>query len=406
MSQNDAIGSIGDAAGDTSGGEPASAARPLGGITVVELGHSVAAPFAGQILADLGARVVKIENPATGDDARSWGPPFWNDASTIFQSVNRNKLSAAVNLKDPEQLAKLRSFIVCQADVVIQNMRAGLVSQFGIGEELRAENPRLIYCNLGAFGSSGPLVGKPGYDPLMQAFGGIMSVTGNPGEPPIRVGVSLIDQGSGMWSVIGIVSALYRRTFSGEGCTVDTSLFETALAWTNAQSASYNATGKLPGRNGSENPGLVPYRVFEASDGYVMIAAGNDNLFRRLAGALGHPEWLEDERFKTNPRRVENRAFVNAAVQDIIATRTAAEWIEIVEAAGVPIAPLQSMDEVINHPQTQALGIVQQAPESGMSLIGLPLRFNGERGPLRNAPPALGADTAVILGDGESAGND
>lgn len=375
---------------------PASA--PLTGITVVELGHSVAAPFAGQTLADLGARVIKIENPERGDDARNWGPPFWNGAAVIFQSVNRNKMSAAVDMKDPDELARLRDFIVEEADVVIQNMRAGLVSQYGIGAELRERNPKLIYCNLGAFGSKGPYVNRPGYDPLMQAFGGIMSVTGNEGEPPVRVGVSIIDQGAGMWSVIGILSALHRRDVTGEGCTVDTSLFETALSWITSASASVHATGRAPGRRGTENPGLVPYRVFEASDGYLMIAAGNDNLFRRLATAVGKADWLNDERFATNPRRVENRVMVNSAVQDVIQTKTVAEWLAIIEPAGVPVAPLQTIDQVIAHPQTQALGMQQQSPDApDMTLMALPLSFNGERPALRNAPPKLGQHSAVVL---------
>ncbi len=376
---------------------------PLKGLLVVELGHSVAAPFAGQVLADLGARVIKIENPAHGDDARRWGPPFWNGAATIFQSVNRNKQSAAVDLKDPEQLAALRTFIIEKADIVVQNMRSGLVSQYGVGAELRAENPRLIYCNLGAFGTTGPLSKRPGYDPLMQAFGGIMSVTGNDGEAPVRVGVSIIDQGAGLWSVIGILSALHRRALTGEGCTVDTSLFETALAWANAPNATYQATGKAPGRLGSQTPGLTPYKVFEANDGYILIAAGNDNLFRRLAEAVGHSEWLDDERFATNPKRVENRGLVNDAVQKVIATRSVSTWVDVFERANVPAAPLQSIDQVVKHPQTQALGMLQKAPDADMTLMGLPLSFNGARPPLRNAPPPLGRETQEILGSTESA---
>ncbi len=376
---------------------PANA--PLEGIVVVELGHSVAAPFAGQILADLGARVIKIENPERGDDARNWGPPFWHGAATIFQSVNRNKESAAVDLKHPDQLAALRAFIIDKADIVIQNMRAGLVAQYGISAALREECPRLIYCNLGAFGTKGPLAKRPGYDPLMQAFGGLMSVTGNDGEAPVRVGVSIIDQGAGMWSVIGIVSALHRRNLTGEGCTVDTSLFETALAWVNSPNATFQATGKAPGRRGSETPGLAPYKVFEASDGYILIAAGNDNLFKRLAGAIGHNEWLADERFATNPHRVDNRQLINGMLQHVIAKRKVSEWVDLFESAGVPAAPLQSIDQVVAHPQTQALGMIQSAPDNGMKLMGLPLSFNGERPPLRNSPPALGVNTPVILGD-------
>lgn len=377
---------------------------PLAGLTVVELGHSVAAPFAGQILADLGARVIKIENPAGGDDARSWGPPFWQGASTIFHSVNRNKHSAAVDLKDTAQCAALRHFILTQADIVIQNMRPGLVTTFGLGEDLRLQKPALIYCNLGAFGHTGPYAGKPGYDPLMQAFGGIMSVTGHAGEPPVRAGVSIIDQGAGMWSVIGILSALQRRNLTGEGCTVDTSLFETALAWINAPSAAFQATGHAPGRSGSGNPGLVPYKVFEACDGPVMIAAGNDNLFRRLAKALGQQHWLDDSRFASNPARVENRDAVNSAVQDVIATRSRDEWLALLDAAGVPAAPLQTIDQVVAHEQTQALGIMQSIADEnanpGMKLMGLPLSFDRERPALRNEPPALGADSDVILNPG------
>ena len=277
-------------------------------------------------------------------------------------------------------------------------MRAGLVTQYGIGAELRERNPRLVYCNLGAFGAKGPYLNRPGYDPLMQAFGGIMSVTGNEGEPPVRVGVSIIDQGAGMWSVIGILAALHRRDVTGEGCTVDTSLFETALGWINSASASVHATGKAPGRRGSENAGLVPYRVFEAADGYLMIAAGNDNLFRRLATAIGKAEWLEDERFATNPSRVENRDVVNGAVQEAIGQKTVAEWLAIIEPAGVPVAPLQTIDQVIAHPQTQALGMLQQAPDKpDMTLMAVPLSFDGKRPELRSGPPKLGEHSEYVL---------
>lgn len=376
---------------------PPPAAQPLMGMTVVELGHSVAAPFAGQTLADLGARVIKIEQPGKGDDARNWGPPFWNGTATIFLSVNRNKMSAAIDLKNEDHRNTLRRFILDEADIVIQNMRAGLVESLGLGESLRDEKPSLIYCNLAAFGRCGPYAGKPGYDPLMQAFGGIMSMTGNEGDPPVRVGVSIIDQGAGMWSVIGILSALHRRHLTGEGCVVDTSLYETALAWVNAANATYQTTSSVAGRRGSENPGLVPYKVFQASDGFLMIAAGNDNLFRRLAEALGRREWLNDERFATNPKRVENRALVNQSVQDVIITKSVAQWLAIIESAGVPVAPLQSMDQVIAHEQTQALGILQKAGDSGLTLMGLPLSFNHERPPLVSSPPELGAHDAVVM---------
>ena len=379
--------------------EAGAAQAPLQGLTVVEIGHSVAAPFAGQVLADLGARVLKVENPQRGDDARGWGPPFWNGMATVFQSVNRNKLSAAIDLKNPVERDSLASFIVEEADIVVQNMRAGLLANLGLdATSLRARNPRLIYCNLGAFGATGPLAGRPGYDPLMQAFGGIMSVTGNEGEPPVRVGVSIVDQGAGMWAVIGILAALQRRNATGLGCEVDTSLFETALSWIGAASAGYQATGRIPPRRGSENPSLVPYKVFQASDGDLVIAAGNDNLFRKLAHALGRPDWLEDERFATNPARVMNRVVVNEAVQTMVGALSRAEVCALLDQVDVPVAPLQSIDQVLAHPQTQALDMFQQAPDLDLRLMGSPLSFDGKRPQFRSLPPELGADTEAILG--------
>jgi len=223
-----------------------------------------------------------------------------------------------------------------------------------------------------------------------------MSVTGEEGRPPVRVGPSLVDVGTGMWAVIGILAALRRRELTGEGCEIDTSLYETTLSWMNTQVAAYVATGKVPGRRGTENPSLVPYKVYRAADDYVLIAAGNDNLFRRLAGALGHPEWLEDPRFATNPERVRNREVVNAAVEAVVGTRKRAEWLTLLEGVGVPCAPIQALDQVMAHPQTKALEILQQAPK-GVALMGLPLSFDGIRPPLRKAPPELGADTDLIL---------
>ena len=375
-----------------------AAEQPLSGLTVVELGHSVAAPLAGHVFADLGARLVKIEKPKDGDDTRNWGPPFWHGAAATFQALNRNKNSVVIDLKDQAQIDALKRFIQDEADIVFQNMRPGLVKKLGLDAgSLRATKPSLIYCNMHAFGATGPLASKPGYDPLMQAFGGIMSITGEEGRPPVRVGPSLVDVGTGMWTVVGILSALRRRDLTGEGCEIDTSLYETSLSWVNTQVAGFLASGRVPQRRGTERPGLVPYKVFEASDGYLLIAAGNDNLFRRLANAMQCAHWLDDSRFATNPERVRNRSFVNEAVQAVIATKTRAEWFALLEDAGVPCAPLQTLDQVVAHPQTQALGILQQAPDSPMSLIGLPVSFDGKRPPLRRSPPALGADTSLVI---------
>ena len=370
---------------------------PLAGITVVELGHSVAAPYAGQVLGDLGARVIKVENPQGGDDARAWGPPFWHGSSATFQSLNRNKESVAVDLKDAAERARLRRLVVEQADVVVQNLRPGTVERYGLGEALRAESPRLVYCNLGAFGREGPWKDKPGYDPLMQAFGGIMSVTGEAGRAPVRVGPSIIDMGSAMWAVIGILAALRTRDATGEGCVVDTSLFETSLAWMTVPIAMYMASGRDPGRSGSEAAMIVPYKAYRARDRYLVIAAGNDALFARLCAALERPQWVADERFATNAARVKHREALNALIDEVVAQADAAEWGARLDRAGVPCAPLQAVSEVLAHAQTHAVEMVRPVPDGSMQLVGLPLRFDGERPALRSAPPALGADNERVF---------
>ena len=278
---------------------------PLEGVTVIEMGHSVAAPYAGEILGDLGADVIKIEK-ADGDDARKWAPPYWGEMSSTFQSLNRNKRSAIVNLKNPTEREALRRLIIERADVVIQNLRPGSAEEFGLDAELlRALKPDLIYCTIGAFGAKGPLKDRPGYDPLMQAFAGMMSVTGEPDQRPVRVGTSIIDMAAGMWAVIGVFSALLQRKNDGSGSTVDTSLYETALGWMCYHAANFQASGELPKRQGSGAAMIVPYRGYATKDGFIVIAAGNDKLFASLAKVLGHPEWIDDPRFLTNPGSCE-----------------------------------------------------------------------------------------------------
>ncbi|MDB5900144.1 MAG: frc 1 [Ramlibacter sp.] len=365
-------------------------ALPLAGYVVIELGHSVAAPFAGQILADLGAEVIKIEKPA-GDDARHWGPPFVDGASATFQALNRNKRSLVLDLRDKASFERLSTLIHERADVVLQNMRPGQVESLGLdAATLRARKPALVYCNLGAFGSVGPLAERPGYDPLMQAFSGIMSVVGEPGGDPVRVGPSIVDMGSGMWAALGIVSLLMRRRETGEGGVVDVSLFETAVTWMTMYSAQYLADGRLPGKNGSGQTGIVPYRAYRTADGDLVVAAGNNELFRRLCKVLGHPQWSEDARFSSNPVRVANAAALYALLEECFATRSSAEWTALLDAAGIPCAPVQDVAGMLAHPQTQALGIVQPVPGSSIPLIGLPMRLDGERPQPRGASPALG----------------
>ena len=370
----------------------------LSDLTVVELGHSVAAPFGGQTLAILGARVIKVENPENGDDARTWGPPFWEGASSCFQSLNREKLSVTVDFKNDHELEGLKHFIVSDADLVIQNQRPGLLKRFGLdGDSLRKSKPSLIYCNIGAFGAAGPLSEKPGYDPLMQAFSGIMSITGEEGRDPVRVGPSIIDMAAGMWCCIGLLSALHRRNQTGEGCEIDTSLYETALAWMTVPSAIYLSSDKVPARTGSEAPMLVPYKVYRAADDYLVIAAGNDNLFGRLCDVLGVPEWKTDVRFSSNPVRVKNRKTLNDSIQGLIEKDTRDSWIKKLDDGGVPNTPLQTVDQVLQHPQTAALGMLQNSPNGKMSLMGVPLSFDGERPGFLRDPPELGQHTKTIL---------
>jgi crotonobetainyl-CoA:carnitine CoA-transferase CaiB-like acyl-CoA transferase len=367
--------------------------QPLAGLVVVELGHSVAAPFAGQVLGDLGAEVIKIEKPA-GDDARQWGPPFVDGAAATFQALNRNKQSWALDLRDERQRAHLQALILERADVVIQNMRPGQVETLGLDAvSLRARKPALVYCNLGAFGRGGPLQARPGYDPLMQAFGGIMSVVGEPGGQPVRVGPSIIDMGAGLWAVLGIQAALLRRSATGEGATVDTSLFETAVAWMTMYAAQYQASGTLPGKNGSGQAGIVPYRAYRTADGDLVVAAGNNALFAKLCAALGQPEWAADPRFIDNPSRVQNADALYALLEPAFLARDSAAWIERLDAAGVPCAPVQDVAQMLEHPQTKSLQLLQPVAGSSIPMIGLPVRFDGARPRPRHASPALGADT-------------
>jgi crotonobetainyl-CoA:carnitine CoA-transferase CaiB-like acyl-CoA transferase len=375
-------------------------AKPLAGITVVEIGHSVAAPYAGLILSELGADVIKVENPKGGDYARGWGPPFWNGTASAFHGLNRGKTGITVNFGDPEEAGRLRRLIIDRADAVIQNLRAGVMQGYGLGAaELTAAKPSLIYCDLGAFGESGPMSSKPGYDPLMQAFAGIMSVTGEGGDrPPVRVGVSIVDMGSGMWATIGILAALFERTRTGRGGAVATSLYETALAWMTVPLAGYAANGEVRRPHGSGTAEIAPYQCFPTRGGWLMIAAGNDNLYRRLCATLGRPELGEDARFLTNGDRVVNRGVLVPMIEEITRTWDIEELMAALDKAGIPNAPLQNVAQVTEHPQTHAVGILQQGPEGALPTVGLPLAFDGERSSYERAAPELGEHNETVLG--------
>lgn len=378
-------------------GTPEQAVLPLTGVMVLELGHSVAAPFAGQILSDMGAQVIKIEK-AAGDDARKWGPPFVDHAAATFQALNRGKQSVVMDLRDTAQCRQLLHWIEDHVDVVLQNMRPGQVEELGLSSAvLCARKPALIYCNLGAFGGVGPMADRPGYDPLMQAFSGIMSVVGEPAGQPVRVGPSIVDMGAGMWAALGITSALHQRHSTGLGQVVDVSLFETAASWMSIYAAQYLASGEVPQKQGSGQTGIVPYRAYATSDGHLVVAAGNDGLFQKLCAVLGHVEWTQDARFLSNPLRVTHAATLYALIEPCFVQRSNADWTALLDAVGVPCAPVQNVADMVQHPQLQALDILQDVPGSTIPLMGLPTRFNGARPQPRHASPALGSTTLEAL---------
>src|SRR5437764_9169654 len=380
-------------------GESMASVTPLSGIVVIEIGHSIAAPYAGMILGELGAEVIKVENPKGGDAARGWGPPFQEGASTCFHSVNRAKRGIAIDLADPADAARLRSLILERADVVIHNLKYGALDKYGLGgAELVAAKPGLVWCNLAAFGNTGPLRDRPGYDPMMQAYSGLMSLVGEDGRPPVRVTASIIAMGAAMWSVIGILAALQERQRTGKGGIVDTSLLETGLAWMSIMLPIHLATGVLPERHGSGADMLVPYQAFAASDGYMMVAAGNDNLFRRLCAALDRPGLVEDPRFRSNGDRVVHRAELIPILAEIFGAQPRAYWAELLERAGIPNGPIHTLDQVVADAHVQALGILQRRPGNELSLIGLPLSFDGARPAFTKQAPALGEDNERILG--------
>jgi crotonobetainyl-CoA:carnitine CoA-transferase CaiB-like acyl-CoA transferase len=373
---------------------------PLAGTVVVEIGHSVAAPFAGLVLGQLGAEVIKVERPDGGDYARGWGPPMRNGSSALFHAINREKHSLAVDLRQSRERESLIRLILERADVVIQNLRTNSVEAHGLGaEELTRRKPELVYCNLSAFGTIGPLASKPGYDPLMQSYAGLMSVTGEEGRPPVRVGVSIIDIGAGLWSVIGIAAALLERSRTGRGGVVETSLYETALAWMGVHVTEFFASGVEPRRHGSGAAQIAPYEVFATSDGSLMIAAGNDNLFARFCDLLGQPQLKDDNRFRTNLARVRHRTELFSLLQRILHTGTTAHWRARLDSAKVPNAPLRSVKQAVSDPQTAALQILQDIGAADLKAVGLPIRFGGRRPASRLPSPQLGEHTAELLGE-------
>jgi glutaryl-CoA transferase len=386
-------------------------AGPLTGIRVLDLSRVLAAPWAGQNLADLGAEVIKVERPKVGDDSRAFGPPWIKDAqgrdtkdSAYFTSANRGKKSVTVNLADPEGQQLVRE-LAAKSDVLLENYKYGDLARYGLGyEDLSKANPRLIYCSVTGFGQTGPYREHPGYDFMIQGMGGMMSVTGEPdgapGGGPQRAGVPIADIITGMYASIAVCAALAHRAQSGKGQHLDLALLDSQIALLAYQNTNYFATGKPPRRIGNLHPNIVPYQPFRASDGDVILACGNDNLYRKFCEAAGCPELATDPRFATNGKRVENRAELTRLLGEIFRRRTKKEWVELLEAAGVPNGPINDIAQVFAEPQVVARGVKVEVdhPVAGrLPMVASPMRFSGTPLEHKTPPPLLGQHTEEIL---------
>ncbi|MEW5863101.1 MAG: CaiB/BaiF CoA-transferase family protein [Pseudomonadota bacterium] len=380
---------------------------PLAHIRVLDLSRVLAGPWAGQNLADLGAEVIKVERPGTGDDSRAFGPPWVKDRagrdtkdSAYFTSANRGKKSVTVNIAHAEGQALVRE-LAARSDVLIENFKYGDLARYGLAwEDLRSVNPRLIYCSITGFGHTGPYRERPGYDFMIQGMGGMMSVTGEPDGPPMRAGVPVADIITGMYASIAICAALAHRAETGVGQHLDLALLDSQIALLAYQNTNYFATGEPPQRIGNLHPNIVPYQPFRTADGDVILACGNDNLFRRFCDAAGCPELAADPRFATNGLRVQNRAELTRLLQDIFLRRTTREWVELLEAAGVPNGPINNIAQVFAEPQVKARGVRIELdhPVAGkLSSVASPMRFSATPIAYDRAPPVLGEHTEEVL---------
>lgn len=373
---------------------------PLEGITVLDLTRNLAGPFCTMVLGDLGARVIKIEKPGAGDDTRDWRPPSWDGRSSLFLATNRNKESLALDIDTPEGAEVIRR-LAQQADVVVESFRGGSLAKRGFGfDDIARLNPRIVYCSLSAFGAHGPHSDRPGYDALIQAYSGIMSITGERDRPAVRVGPSIIDMGSAHWAAIGILAALRVRDETGEAQHVETSLLETGVSWMSYFAAGYFADGTVAGRSGARHAVMAPYEDFAAKDGLFYVAAPNQRLFVKLCKVLGAPEIADDPRFASNPDRLAHREELHEAIESRLKTRDRGEWEEAMLAAGIPCSKLQTIDEVMCDPQVEALGMVRNFnhPEiPDYRLVDHPISYNGVRSFRADPAPDLGEHTDRIL---------
>jgi crotonobetainyl-CoA:carnitine CoA-transferase CaiB-like acyl-CoA transferase len=380
---------------------PPPSPGPLAGVRVLDLSRILSGPFATMIFADLGADVIKLENPRTGDDTREWAPPYQGDQSAYFLSVNRNKRGVAVDLKT-EQGRDIALRLADRADVLMENFRPGTAGRLGLGyDELRARNPRLIYASISGFGQTGPFASEPGYDAIAQALGGLMSVTGEAGGEPVRVGNSAADLFAAMWAAIGILAALHARHTTGRGEWIDISLLDGQIASLTYLAGGYFASGEVPRRYGSAHPSIVPYQALRTGDGHLMVAVGNDALWRRFAPLVGLSELVDDPRFATNPQRVAHRAELIGRIETALAARDSAAWAAELAHAGIPAGVINGIDAALVHPQVTAreMVVTTEHPTAGtLRMTGSPIKLSQYKATVRRPPPTLGEHTDEVLG--------
>lgn len=366
---------------------------------MLDLAQNIAGPAATQVLGDLGADVIKVEPPG-GDPARKWGPPFWGGDAPLFLAFNRNKRSIVIDLKTREGHAAVDR-LIASSDVLVQTFRKGVIESLGFGyASVRRKYPRLIYASITGYGSEGPLAEAPGYDPLMQAYSGLMSITGHPDGPPARCGGSVVDIGTGNLVALGVLAALRKRDLEGVGTHVESSLLDTSLGWISYHMMNYLASGEVPRRMGAGLTMIAPYEAFPTTDGELMICCGSDGIFRRLCEALGIPESADDPRFRENPSRVQHSSVLRQLLSSRTSRLTTTELDRLLKAHRVPCAPIQDIGQVVDDPQVQANQIFECEPHPnipGYRDLKMPLRFDGRRPTLRELPPAIGEHTAEVL---------
>src|ERR1039457_296880 len=373
---------------------------PLAGVRILDLSRILSGPFATMIFADLGADVIKLENPRTGDDTREWAPPYQGDQSAYFLSVNRNKQGIAVDLKS-ERGREIALRLADRADVVVENFRPGTAGRLGLGyDDLSARNPRVIYASISGFGQTGPYAAEPGYDAIAQALGGLMSVTGEADGAPVRVGNSAADLGASMWAAIGILAALHARHTTGRGEWIDISLLDGQIASLTYLAGGYFATGEVPRRYGSAHPSIVPYQAMRTADGHLMVAVGNDTLWQRFARLVGLPELADDPRLVSNPQRVANRVELIQLIEAALAAKGSAAWAEELSRVGIPAGAINSIAAALAHPQVQARDMVLtvEHPTAGpLRMAGSPIKLSEYTTTVRRPPPTLGEHTGEVL---------